>query len=54
MINEVGTGRANPKTRTRRAIIDAATELVGRAGCDDARSGEAGPGFGGHRLPVLS
>ncbi len=28
MINEVGTGRTNQKTRTRRAIIDAATELV--------------------------
>ncbi len=33
MINEVGTGRANQKTRTRRAIIDAATELV-RTGSD--------------------
>ena len=33
MLNEVGTGRANQKTRTRRAIIDAATELV-RTGSD--------------------
>lgn len=33
MSNEVGTGRANQKTRTRRAIIDAATELV-RTGSD--------------------
>jgi AcrR family transcriptional regulator len=33
MINEVGTGRANQKTRTRRAIVEAATELV-RTGSD--------------------
>lgn len=33
MINEVGTGRANQKTRTRRAIVDAAAELV-RTGSD--------------------
>ena len=33
MLNEVGTGRTNQKTRTRRAIIDAATELV-RTGSD--------------------
>ncbi len=33
MINQIGTGRANQKTRTRRAIIDAAQELV-RTGSD--------------------
>lgn len=33
MLNEVGAGRTNQKTRTRRAIIDAATELV-RTGSD--------------------
>ena len=33
MINQLGTGRANQKTRTRRAIIEAAKELV-RTGSD--------------------
>jgi AcrR family transcriptional regulator len=33
MISEVGTGRANQKTRTRRAIVDACRELV-RTGSD--------------------